>query len=156
MKIGELQDHCGSCKLIGYCADAYETPHLCAYEALEDVDEETYIQIADAITEDEMQEKLGQYKEAGTSPWDDDYKGAIYNIVCEKLKKRETEQMLLPCPFCRGKAAIRKSDHPDLLLKYQYKVYCLRCHCETDYMYSSQEAAETWNRRIREDRRILR
>lgn len=50
MKIGELQDHCGNCKLISYCTEPYETPHLCAYEELEDVDEETYKQIADEIT----------------------------------------------------------------------------------------------------------
>lgn len=52
MKIGELQDRCGNCKLIDYCTEPYETPHLCAYEELEDMDEETYKQIAGGVTEE--------------------------------------------------------------------------------------------------------
>lgn len=63
MKIGELQNRCGSRKLIDYCTEPYETPHLCAYEELEDMDEETYRQIAGSVTEEEIEDKLNQYEE---------------------------------------------------------------------------------------------
>ena len=58
MRIGELQDHCGNCKLIYYCTEPYETPHLCVYEELEDVEEETYLQIAENVTKEEIEDKL--------------------------------------------------------------------------------------------------
>ncbi|MCM1223437.1 MAG: hypothetical protein NC548_54210 [Lachnospiraceae bacterium] len=89
MKIGALQDHCGNCKLISYCTEPFETPHLCVYEELEYVDEETYIQIAENITKEEIQNKLRQYEENNSSPWDNDYNGAICDIVLEKLERNE-------------------------------------------------------------------
>lgn len=88
MKIGELQDHCGNCRLIDYCTEPYETPHLCAYEELEDVDEETYLQVAKEITDEEIKDKLIQYEENNIIPWTDSHKGAICDIVCEKLYRR--------------------------------------------------------------------
>lgn len=88
MKIGELNDHCGNCKLIDYCTEPYETPHLCAYEELENIDEETYKQIAKNITEEEIEDKLRQYEENNISPWTDNFNGAICDVVLEKLKRR--------------------------------------------------------------------
>lgn len=87
MKIGELNDHCGNCKLIDYCAEPYETPHLCACEKLEDMEEETYKQIAGSITEKEIEDKLKQYEENNISPWTDNHNGAICDIVLEKLER---------------------------------------------------------------------
>lgn len=87
MKIGELQDHCGNCKLIDYCTEAYETPHLCAYKELEDVEEERYKKIAESITEEEINNKLRRYEENNISPWDDEKNGAICDIVLEKLER---------------------------------------------------------------------
>lgn len=92
MKIGELQDHCGNCKLIDYCTEPYETPHLCAYEELEDVEIETYLEIAKSIAEEEIADKLRQYEENDTSPWTDNHNGAICDIVLEKLYRNEVEE----------------------------------------------------------------
>lgn len=92
MKIGELQDHCGNCKLIDYCTEPYETPHLCAYEELEGVEEETYRQIARNVTEEEIEDKLKQYRENNVSPWTDNYNGAICDIVLEKIYREETSK----------------------------------------------------------------
>ena len=89
MKIGELQDRCGSCKLIDYCTEPYETPHLCAYEELEDMDEETYKQIAGGVTEEEIEDKLNQYEENNVSPWTDNRNGAICDIVLATLYRRQ-------------------------------------------------------------------
>lgn len=89
MKIGELQDHCGNCKLIDYCTEPYETPHLCAYEELEDVEVKTYLKIAKSITEEEIADKLKQYDENGVFPWTDNHNGAICDIVLEKLYRNE-------------------------------------------------------------------
>lgn len=86
MKIGELQDHCGTCKLIDYCTEPYETPHLCAYEELENIDEEIYKQIAENITKEEIENKLKQYEENNISSWDNEYNGAICDTVLEKLE----------------------------------------------------------------------
>lgn len=87
MKIGELQDHCGNCKIINYCTEPYETPHLCAYEELEYVDEEIYMQAAESITNEEIEDKLREYEENGGNPWSDSYNGAVCDIVLEKLHK---------------------------------------------------------------------
>lgn len=89
MKIEELQDWCGDCKLIEYCAGPYETPHLCAYEELKHVNEETYLQITENITEKEIEDKLRQYEENNISPWTDNHNGAICDIVLEKLERQQ-------------------------------------------------------------------
>lgn len=89
MKIGELQDHCGNCKIISYCTEPFETPHLCTYDELEDVEEETYLKIADNITEEEIEDKIKQYEESAEEGWTDDYNGAICDIVLEKLYRNE-------------------------------------------------------------------
>lgn len=88
MKIGELNDHCGNCKIISYCTEPFETPHLCAYEELEDMDEEAYLQIAKSVTEEEIKDKLRQYEENNISPWTDNLRGAICDIVLEKLYRQ--------------------------------------------------------------------
>lgn len=87
MKIGELNEHCGECELIGFCTEPYETPKLCAYEGLADVEESEYTRIAESITYEEIEDKLRQYEENNVSPWDDEHNGAICDIVLEKLNK---------------------------------------------------------------------
>ena len=47
MKIGELDQHCGECAVMGYCADPYENLCLCTDSRLENVDEERYIELAE-------------------------------------------------------------------------------------------------------------
>ena len=92
MKIGKLDDHCGNCKLVDYCTKSFEAPHLCAYEELQYIDEETYKQIAESVTEEEIEDKLKQYEEDNMSPWDDNHNGAICDIVLEKYWKGEGRQ----------------------------------------------------------------
>ena len=85
MKIGELNEHCGNCPIIDLCTEAYETPQLCVYDELENVDVEVYKQMAENVTEEEIEDKLKQYEENNVSPWDDERNGAICDIVLEKL-----------------------------------------------------------------------
>lgn len=87
MKIGDLDEHCGNCSLIEFCTDPYETPQLCVYEELADVEEEKYKRIAESITKEEIEDKLRQYEENNVSPWDNEHNGAICDIVIEKLYK---------------------------------------------------------------------
>lgn len=82
MKIGELNERCGNCSIIGYCTEPYETPQLCACAALENIDEEEYKRIAESVTEEEINDKL---KENNTSQWTHKRNGAILDIVLEKL-----------------------------------------------------------------------
>lgn len=89
MKIGELNEHCGNCSLIGYCSEPFCEPQLCMREELEDVEEEKYIRIAESVTEAEIEDKLKEYEENGFSPWDDGRNGAICDIVLEKLLEVE-------------------------------------------------------------------
>lgn len=85
MKIGELDERCGECELIGFCTEPYCTPELCAYEELADIEESEYKRIAESITYEEIEDKLRQYEENGGNPWDDEHNGAICDIVLEKL-----------------------------------------------------------------------
>ena len=73
--------------LVEYCTEPYETPELCKYEELENVEEEEYKRIAENVTEDEIKDKIHQYEENNVSPWDDERNGAICDIVLEKLYK---------------------------------------------------------------------
>lgn len=84
MKIGELNMRCGECNVIDYCTEPYETPALCRVSALTDVFEEKYIQLVEEITSAEIEEKQRQYEENGVS-WTDEDKGAMCDIVLEKL-----------------------------------------------------------------------
>lgn len=85
MRIGELKERCGNCSLIEFCTEPFCTPQLCAYEELEYVTEEEYLEVAENITEEEIQDKLKQYEENNISPWDDERNGAILDIVLEKM-----------------------------------------------------------------------
>ena len=84
MKLGELDMHCGNCGVIDYCTEPFETPVLCRISVLADVSEEKYIQLAEEITSAEVEEKQRQYEENGVG-WTDEDKGAICDIVLEKL-----------------------------------------------------------------------
>jgi len=90
MKIGELNEHCGNCKLTDFCTEPYETPQLCVYEELADVEEEEYKRIAESVTEEEIKDKLKQYEENDVSPWDDERNGAICDIVIENYTRKVT------------------------------------------------------------------
>lgn len=85
MKIGKLKEHCGNCSLIAYCGEPFESPQLCIYEELADVEETEYKRIAENVTEEEILEKIRQYEENNVSPWDEERNGAICDIVLEKL-----------------------------------------------------------------------
>ena len=84
--IGELCERCGECELVKYCTEPYETPELCTVGELEDVPVETYLRIADCISEEEIQEKIKEYEDNNFSPWSNERAGAICNIVLEKLR----------------------------------------------------------------------
>lgn len=88
MRIGELNEHCGDCPLIDYCTEPHETPQLCIYEELENIDTEKYKEIAEKITNAEIDDKLKQYEENNISPWTDEHNGAICDLVLEKLEKQ--------------------------------------------------------------------
>lgn len=47
MKIGELDQHCGNCKIIDYCAEPFDELCLCTDSRLNDVEEDKYIELAE-------------------------------------------------------------------------------------------------------------
>jgi len=47
MKIGELDQHCGNCKVIGFCGEPYNEICLCCSSDLENVEEQKYIEFAE-------------------------------------------------------------------------------------------------------------
>lgn len=49
MKIGELEQHCGNCTLMEYCAEPFDSLCLCAREELVDVKVNTYKVVAQKI-----------------------------------------------------------------------------------------------------------
>ena len=52
-----------------------------------------------------------------------------------------TDQKLLPCPFCGGKARIKKYDN-------EYDVICDICACSTRVTETKADAIKFWNNRI--------
>lgn len=89
MKISELDEHCGNCHIIGYCTDPYESPKLCAIKDISDMDVDLYNTMADSVTIEEINQKIKEYEENDSSIWDDDYKGAILDIVSERWRKQK-------------------------------------------------------------------
>lgn len=85
MKIGELDEHCGNCNLISLCGDPFEGPELCTQTRLKDIDEDLYLKIADSLTSEEIETKIKANKNESYD-WDDSYKGAICDLVYEKIK----------------------------------------------------------------------
>ena len=49
MKIGELDQRCGNCKIISLCGEPYSDICLCCNPKLEDVTEEEYIEKVENI-----------------------------------------------------------------------------------------------------------
>ena len=49
MKIGELDQHCGSCSIIDLCGEPYSEIMLCANEKLSEMEEEDYIRKVEEI-----------------------------------------------------------------------------------------------------------
>ena len=62
----------------------------------------------------------------------------------------EHKEVLKPCPFCGGKAAMERMDVSDC----KYRVRCSNVKCKivlrTRWLKSAEEAAEDWNRRHNE------
>jgi Lar family restriction alleviation protein len=58
------------------------------------------------------------------------------------MKKREPKrERLKPCPFCGGRAGIRK------IMSVNAWIVCLRCHVTTGNEVSEHVARAAWNRR---------
>ena len=51
---------------------------------------------------------------------------------------------LLPCPFCGGEADILQ--HKDGI--DDWIVFCKKCGCQTDFMFTESEAISHWNSRV--------
>lgn len=49
MKIGELEQHCGNCSVVEYCAEPFDSRCLCTREELKEVEESTYKFVAEKI-----------------------------------------------------------------------------------------------------------
>ena len=49
MKIGELEQHCGKCSIVDYCAEPFSSLCLCTQEELKGVDEAIYNEVAEKI-----------------------------------------------------------------------------------------------------------
>lgn len=49
MKIGELDQHCGNCSIIEYCAEPFCDLCLCGKSDLDDVEESKYRKMAEEI-----------------------------------------------------------------------------------------------------------
>lgn len=45
MKIGELNMHCGNCKLIDHCGEPYSEIAICTEKRFKDVDEDKFLQL---------------------------------------------------------------------------------------------------------------
>lgn len=54
-------------------------------------------------------------------------------------------EKLKPCPFCGGKAAIRKKNDDEVGVCYY--VFCTKCCCETQYSRTQTEAIRDWDKR---------
>lgn len=49
MKIGELDQHCGNCKVIDYCDEPFSSLCLCTKVELKNVEESMYIFVAEKV-----------------------------------------------------------------------------------------------------------
>ena len=49
MKIGELEQHCGNCNVMEYCAEPFNSLCLCTRDELKEVDEEMYKFVAEKL-----------------------------------------------------------------------------------------------------------
>jgi len=47
MKIGEMEQHCGECKLIDYCGNPYQELCLCCDSRFENMEVDEYISLAE-------------------------------------------------------------------------------------------------------------
>ena len=78
MRIGKLDQHCGNCKILQYCAEPFSELCVCARTALEDMQEEEYIRQAE-----EIRRKWKRNKRASIS------NTAICNRICREEEKRK-------------------------------------------------------------------
>lgn len=72
----------------------------------------------------------------------------------ESEESEKNMEKLKPCPFCGGKAIIKRFANP----KHWYCVECEDCHCRTDgFVHNRREASDAenkeanavvWNRRV--------
>lgn len=49
MKLGELEQHCGNCSVVEYCAEPFDSLSLCTRKELKEVKESTYKCVAEKI-----------------------------------------------------------------------------------------------------------
>lgn len=49
MKLGELEQHCGNCSVVEYCAEPFDSLCLCTRAELKEVKESTYKCVAEKI-----------------------------------------------------------------------------------------------------------
>lgn len=49
MKIGKLEQHCGNCAILDYCAEPFSELCICTCKVLEEIEEEDYIKAAEEI-----------------------------------------------------------------------------------------------------------
>lgn len=50
MRIGELDMHCGNCKIIDYCDEPFSNICICCDSRFEDVEEKKFIELAEKST----------------------------------------------------------------------------------------------------------
>ena len=67
---------------------------------------------------------------------------------CEnKEEKRINMEELKNCPFCDGKAIIRRRNQ-DHIMRDKYFACCTSCKNKTGYYDSEEEAITAWNKRV--------
>ena len=76
--------------------------------------------------------------------------GLVNNLKCCCEDKREViknMEELKNCPFCDGKAIIRRRN-PDHIMRDKYFACCTSCKNKTGYYDSEEEAIVAWNKRV--------
>lgn len=93
MKIRELKERCDVCRIVDYCPDH----GLCMGDGdLADVEETEFLRLAEGVTEKDIVIKQYDYAQAGypeDGVWGDDRKGAICDIVSQKLHLEKSRKM---------------------------------------------------------------
>ena len=58
MKIGELDMHCGNCKIIDHCAESFSDICICSESRFEDVEEDLFIKLIKKSTKKSKQARI--------------------------------------------------------------------------------------------------
>lgn len=78
MKLGELNMHCGECSIIEMCGEPHSTVSPCTREALEDMTEDEYGKLYDALMH--KGESEGLFSSADI----EEINAEIEQMICEK------------------------------------------------------------------------